>query len=725
DAIGDVVVELASAGTDTIRTSLASFSLAGLANVERLVFTGTAAASGVGNAADNILTGGAGNDTLDGSAGTDTLRGGSGDDLLIQSGDATGAERFDGGAGVDTLRVSNAVVTETANGPKYFASLSGSVLQSVERLAFGSAAQTEFLLTVNLEQLSDVTTLVGGAGFDRLIVNAGKSGTYQLPSLALVNWSADDLVYLVGERDVDYTLKASASHSGTQILTGNRGNDVLVGGAGTEIMFGGAGDDTLIGGAGGDRMTGGTGNDVYVLNAAGGQLVEEVGGGTDRVETTRTSFSLAALTNVEHLAYTGSAAASLVGNALDNELTGGNGADTLDGGAGSDSLSGGGGDDVYLVDGVGDVIVEQTDAGTDTVRTGLSSFSLAGIADVENVVFTGPGGVDLIGNAASNVLTGGAGADTLDGAGGTDRLVGGAGDDVYLVDSIGDVVVEAASAGSDTVRTTLASFSVANLPNVENVVFAGTGAANLTGNAANNLLVGAAGPNTLVGSDGNDTLDGGEGSDQLNGGAGDDVYIVDGPGDLVVENISAGSDTIRTAMVNFSLASAPNVENLAFDGSGNASLTGSAGANLLSGGTGDDLLIGGGGRDTVTGNAGADRFFFARGDAVYAMPGYASDIITDYDHGSDSLSLVGGIGRGAGDVLHAAQGVTLTSVADAFSYAQALLDVHDGAQDVAVLNVGADSYLFYNDAGGAMINSIIKLAGIADASIIDGSDFGS
>lgn len=734
DAIEDVVVELASAGTDTIRTSLTSYSLAGLENIERLAFTGSVGASGIGNAGDNILTGGTGGDTLDGGAGTDTLRGGDGDDLLVQIGDSTGVERFEGGSGADTLRISNSVVTETENGPKYFVNLSGSVLLSVEKLAFRSAAQTEFLLTVNLEQLSDVTTLAGGAGFDRLIVNAGKSGTYQLPSLALTSWSADDLVYLVGERAVDYTLKASASHAGTQILTGNRGNDVLEGGAGNEIMVGGGGNDTLIGGAGGDRMIGGGGDDLYVLNTAGGQVVEEAGGGTDMVQTTRSSFSLAKLTNVEALAYTGSGAASLIGNVLDNMLTGGNGADTLDGGAGNDRLSGEGGDDVYIIDGSGDVIVEQAAAGTDTIRTALNSFSLADIANVENVVFTGTGGVNLIGNAASNVLTGGAGADTLDGSGGIDRLVGGGGDDVYLVDASGDVVVEAASAGIDTVRTILPSYSVADLSNVENIVFTGTGAANLTGNAANNQLVGAAGPNTLVGGGGDDTLaggasddtlDGGEGADQLSGGAGNDLYIVNGPGDLVVEDISGGSDTIQTAMTSFSLATVPNVENLRYSGSGDASLTGNAGANILMGGAGDDRLIGGGGRDTLTGNAGADRFVFARGDAAYATPGYVSDIITDYQDGSDSFSLVGGIGRGTGHVLHAGQGLILGSMAAAFGYAQALLNAHDAARDVAVLSVGTDSYLFYNDAGGATINSIIKLAGVADASMIDGSDFGS
>ena len=39
----------------------------------------------------------------------------------------------------------------------------------------------------------------------------------------------------------------------------------------------------------------------------------------------------------------------------------------------------------------------------------------------------------------------------LDGGAGNDTMTGGAGNDTYVVDSAGDVVTEAASAGTDTV----------------------------------------------------------------------------------------------------------------------------------------------------------------------------------------------------------------------------------------------------------------------------------
>jgi Ca2+-binding RTX toxin-like protein len=90
DNAGDVVTEASNAGTDSVQTTLSSFTLA--VNVENLTFTGTGAFSGTGNAANNVITGGTSNDTLDGGAGNDTLNGGGGDDTLI------------GGAGVDILR---------------------------------------------------------------------------------------------------------------------------------------------------------------------------------------------------------------------------------------------------------------------------------------------------------------------------------------------------------------------------------------------------------------------------------------------------------------------------------------------------------------------------------------------------------------------------------------------------------------------------------------------
>ncbi|MGY0715360.1 calcium-binding protein [Azospirillum argentinense] len=107
DSAGDVVTELASQGTDEVRTSLVAYALG--VNVEVLTYTGSGPFSGAGNALDNrlagadgddSLSGGAGTDTLVGGLGADTLDGGSGNDTLRGDG---GANRLDGGAGDDVL----------------------------------------------------------------------------------------------------------------------------------------------------------------------------------------------------------------------------------------------------------------------------------------------------------------------------------------------------------------------------------------------------------------------------------------------------------------------------------------------------------------------------------------------------------------------------------------------------------------------------------------------
>ena len=102
DAVGDSVTELAGAGTDLVRSSIA-YTLG--SNLENLTLAGSTAINGTGNGLNNVLTGNSSANTLAGDGGNDTLDGGEGNDTLV------------GGTGNDTYLVDAAgdVVTELAS----------------------------------------------------------------------------------------------------------------------------------------------------------------------------------------------------------------------------------------------------------------------------------------------------------------------------------------------------------------------------------------------------------------------------------------------------------------------------------------------------------------------------------------------------------------------------------------------------------------------------------
>jgi Ca2+-binding RTX toxin-like protein len=100
--------------------------------------------------------------------------------------------------------------------------------------------------------------------------------------------------------------------------------------------------------------------------------------------------------------------------------------------------------------------------------------------------------------------------------------------------------------------------------------------------------------------------------------------VVDDAKDAVKESIASGTDTVRTALASYALGA--NVENLAFQGTGNFSGTGNSATNALVGGAGNDTLDGGVGNDTLTGGAGDDTYVVdSAGDVVRENPGEGID----------------------------------------------------------------------------------------------------
>ena len=384
-------------------------------------------------------------------------------------------------------------------------------------------------------------------------------------------------------------------------------------------------------------MVGGMAADHYVVGNAATVIAEPGGYGFDDVRTTVADYTLPA--NVEKLVYVGAEAAILRGNSGDNVIAGGGGDDLIDGGGGADVMAGGLGDDVYVVDDAGDKVLEAGGEGTDEIRTGLAAFSLAALANIENLTGTGPAGQFLTGNAGDNVITGSAGGDLIDGGAGADVMAGGLDDDVYVVDNEVDTALEAEGEGTDEIRTDLATFSLADLPNIENLTGTSGAGQALSGNSGDNIITGGAGEDVLAGLGG---------ADVLKGGKGDDLYLIDGDA-LILENASEGSDEVRTGLTDYTLPA--DVEILTYTGKGTAQtyLRGNSGDNLITGGGGIDVIdLRDGGEDRTETGAGNDGFLMgaalSAGDYLDGGAGTNDQLVIQGDY--SALTALGP------DVLH-------------------------------------------------------------------------
>lgn len=284
-----------------------------------------------------------------------------------------------------------------------------------------------------------------------------------------------------------------------------------------------------------------------------------------------------------------------------NLTTGTDGDDILRGTTGAEVLTGGRGDDVYYIT-PGDTVVEQPGEGIDTVYSG-TSWKLD--KHVENLVLTGDDDIDGTGNVHENYLTGNSGDNRLNGGKGADTMEGGAGDDTYVVNHAGDVVIEQAGQGLDTVRSNV---SYALPDHVEILRLTGGADIDGTGNELDNRIQGNRGDNIIDGGAGNDTLAGGNGDDVLIGGAGADRLTGGNGNDRLIGGM--GSDTLHGA-------------------AGDDTLEGGAGSDVLNGGAGDDILIGGAGADRLIGGNGADVFVF-RDVSENGTTAATRDIIADF-----------------------------------------------------------------------------------------------
>jgi len=592
-----------------------------------------------GGSGSDFISGGAGNDAIKGDSfsiaagfhGDDYIDGGAGDDRIWGDG---GSDIIDGGTGNDEIYGDDRIVGLADQGDDYIDGGDGN-----DRI-FGGGG-------------NDV--VLGGKGED-LIEGDGLDG----PGNDYIDGGDDnDMLIGVGGSDVIF------GGAGNDIIAGDsddtplddQGDDYMSGGAGDDQIIGYGGNDVAFGGADNDRIWGGIGDDIIggdegadELNGGEGNDVILGGDGNDQI-------------------WGGAGDDIIGGDEGDDIVQADDGNDTISGGAGNDILLGAAGNDTIFGDEGDDHL--QGDAGNDYLDGGAGDDILVGL----------DGNDTIYGSAGDDQIWGGVGADTIDGGAGDDILIGEAGNDVYLFgsgsghDSVGSfegndtVLLDSGISPSDveldrehddlilSIRETGDTLTAGwwfvdmskEIFSIDAIQFAdgtvwdalsikrragirGTdGDDVLEGDSGANRMRGLAGNDVLYGFAGDDTLDGGPGNDTMSGGLGDDLYVVDAPGDIVMENADEGTDTVRS-FITHSLTA--NMENLALmgaaaiNGQGNELdnvLTGNDGANILEGCAGNDTLAGGGGDDILSGGAGDDRYLFNPGDGVDTLHDSASE----------------------------------------------------------------------------------------------------
>ncbi|MCY1506536.1 RTX calcium-binding nonapeptide repeat (4 copies) [compost metagenome] len=453
---------------------------------QNLVLVGYANINGTGNALGNQISGNAGDNRLDAGAGNDILSGGGGSDTLI-GGD--GADIFLYQNRADSrLGAMDTIGDLSAQDRLNFAGMDGIQLRPGGYTFHGSLAMTLAVIQADTGIANQVVFFsdgidgylyLKGAGtgvsFDGTLIKlSGQTTPPTARQLSLAHSIESASTYTLGANDDNLTLSGIANINGT----GNNFANWLIGNAGRNTLNGGLGDDRLDGRGGSDKLVGGGGNDTYIVDlipkGSGAKISirledsisESANAGSDTLQlrgTIATSgyTTLTLASTLENLdaSATGNTKLNLTGNKANNVLYGNDADNILDGKVGTDTLIGGAGNDTYVLDSLAEVglIGELAGGGeADTLRIAYKnkSRSTAEVVDLstqpnlENIIITGTGLFDLIGNeadnslignASANRLVGGAGNDLLDGQAGADTLTGGAGADLFRFDSLKDL----------------------------------------------------------------------------------------------------------------------------------------------------------------------------------------------------------------------------------------------------------------------------------------------
>ncbi|HMI21109.1 MAG TPA: calcium-binding protein [Sphingomonas sp.] len=616
------------------------------------------------------INGTAGNDVLTGTdvdffgnGGDDTIHGAAGNDTIDGLG---GSNQIFGDDGDDVIKFG---LTAAPTSPTHSAIDGGT---GYDTLDMSNATGLFYMPEVGPNAFevtqNNVTVLASVTGIEQIILGNAGEDSDSGSSLRLADWTTD--------------LKVIA-HGAFNAITTGLGNDTIIGGDGNDVVNTVGGNDNISLGAGQDQAI------IAGVSGHADHVTIDGGAGPDDL----------LIYNV----------------ALQNSGA------TIDLAAGTGSV----GQVTLSISNIENVYVDSSSYGS-TVYGDDNANGITG--SVGAAVFDGRGGDDRIrGGSSGDHLAGGDGNDTIDGLVANDQIPGGAGDDV-LYGGSGNNLIDGGD-GNDWIDGGGQDTSPGNSSNVENgsdTISGGAGNDHIWGSQPDTIGYGLGGAQWTIGSvDAADSIDAGDGSDYVNGNAGADTIHGGAGGDRLYggddDDVIYGDDSNDHINGN----------------KGNDTIDGGAGGDVLLGGQGNDQILGGDGDDIISGDIGADTIHGGAGfdymtggtDAdVFAFSAYGplslseaplhtagpTDVVADYQDGVDKFSL----GFAPAAVL---AGTALTPAAAAV-VAQQLFDGHAGDHEVAAVQVGADTYLFFSATGGGGVNSEVQVVGVASTAF-DTSDF--